>query len=251
MRIHFCSDIHLEFGKEKRMPPEHDVFIAAGDLAPGVVGVMWAAERGAVAREIITIAGNHEFYGRALEHHYGKLYEKARMMGTTFLQNDVKVIGNVRFIGATLWTDFNLDGNQVLNMIKAHGEMNDYKNIRVEKATRQTILPSHILNEYNKSKDFIQKTLETPFNGKTVVITHHAPSELSVDPRFRGSNDNYCYANRLENMILAYQPALWIHGHIHCTNDYMLGDTRVMSNPRGYAGHSLNPAYNPNLIIEI
>ena len=99
------------------------------------------------------------------------------------------------------------------------------------------------------SRQFITEELAKPFDGPTVVVTHHAPSWLSVPDKFREASA--AYASRLEDLILDHEPLLWIHGHTHTSFDYKIGKTRIVCNPRGYHGFELNPDFEVNLIVEI
>lgn len=254
MKIHLLNDLHLEFSGGKfagYVPPvDADVVVLAGDINPGVLGLMWAAETFVVP--VISLAGNHEFYGkRRLHKHYDKMHDKAAKLGIHFLQNESIVIDGVRFLVATLWTDFSLMGNQPLAMIEAQGTMNDYKLILQNNRNSATLMPSTVLHEHNVSMEFLTEELNKDFDGPTVVATHHAPSEQSCLPDFRGNPLNHCYATNLERFVEAFDIALWVHGHIHCSQDYMIGDTRVVCNPRGYEGHAENVNFDPNLLLEV
>lgn len=253
MKIHLVSDIHLEFtgGQYDYTPPDCDVVICAGDIQPGVAGVMWAASNyGAPnGQDVIYVAGNHEFYGkRRLWRHYEKMEAKANDLRVKFLQNKTIVIDNVRFVCCTLWTDFNLCGDQPLAMIRAQGAMNDYRMICYD--INRLITPRIILNEHEKSFEFLQDELSKDFDGPTVVVTHHAPSELSCAEKYRGDPLNCAYASRLDKFIEIMQPTLWVHGHVHEAKDYMIGNTRVVINPRGYVGHE-QTGFDSGLILEV
>ena len=253
MKIHLMSDLHLEFsgGKFKHTPPECDVVILAGDTSPGVAGLVWAAETFGDT-PVISIAGNHEFYNqnRQVPRFYDKLHKKASELGIHFLQNESIVINGVRFIGCTLWTSFNLMGDQPLMMLLAEKEMNDYfaiKQVGGGKLRAQTVL-----NEHLESMSFLMDELEKKFDGPTVVVTHHAPSEMSVGPYFRNKIDNAFYASNLHGFIDVAQPEVWCHGHMHSSSDYMIYDTRVITNPRGYVGRpGYNNDFDPNFIFEV
>ena len=250
MLIHPVSDIHLEFskGKFKYPVPQCDVVICAGDISPGVAGIMWAAETFDVP--IIYVAGNHEFYGkRFLAKHYEKMNNKAQELGVHFLQNSTCVIDGVRFVGCTLWTDFNLMGNQPLAMIQAQQTMNDYK--QIHRDIKQPITAQDIWVEYTVSFNFLQDELAKPHDGPTVVVTHHAPSERSCEPKFSGHPHNSSYASNLDKFIEITQPALWVHGHVHDAQDYVIGQTQVIANPRGYASHDEQTGFDSNLIIQV
>jgi Icc-related predicted phosphoesterase len=249
VKIHVISDIHLEFGKFKHTPPECDAVILSGDIHPGVLGVMWALDTFGTT-PVIYVPGNHEFYAkRRLEHHVGKMKTKAEGSNVHVLQNDAVVIDGVRFLGTTLWTDFNLYGNAPLATLQAQNKMNDYKQVLKDvgkpfSAHLSTV--EHMVGLY-----FLREQLEMEFDGPNVVVTHHAPSEQSVPAQYANHPLNPAYASRLENFVSAYAPVLWTHGHIHSSSDYQIGDTRVICNPRGYVGHELNPTFDPNLVIEI
>lgn len=93
--------------------------------------------------------------------------------------------------------------------------------------------------------------LRRPFDGATVLVTHHLPSYRSVAPNFGGHPLNPCYASNLDGLIERYKPALWIHGHTHMSCDYQLGATRVVCNPRGYVNHNLNVDFKAGLVLRI
>lgn len=258
MKIHLVSDIHLEFcpgGKLSYEAPEGtDVVIVAGDTNPGVKGLMWAAETfgSANGMPVIYLAGNHEFYGgRRFNKHYAKMREKATDLRILFLQNDTVVIDGVRFLGTTLWTNFKLNGDQPLAMLKAAKAMNDYIYIRQGTSKEAKLTPQTVLGEHELAMEFLTKELSEEHDGTTVVVTHHAPSEESCYPEFARDASNVYYASSLENFVLEHSPELWVHGHIHQSKDYMIGDTRVAANPRGYDDGFVNANFDPNLLLEV
>jgi len=250
VRLHIMSDLHLEFGKLPRSytPPDCDAVILAGDIATGVIGVMWAAETFKVP--VFYVPGNHEFYGkRRYFRHLEKLKAKAEGTNVVILNNACAAIGGVRFIGATLWTDFDLYGTPHVSQPIAQKEMNDFRMILFDQWRLLTADDTRSL--HLESRYFLTQVFKEGWPGKTVVITHHAPSEISALPRYRGDPLTPAYASRLENIICEYAPALWVHGHMHNTSDYQICDTRVICNPRGYDRHELNPTFDPGLVVEI
>lgn len=252
MRIHLLSDLHFEFGKFQRgqyAVPDCDVVVLAGDIWPGVQGVVWAQQTFGDT-PVLYIPGNHEFYGkRRYDHHLGKMRAKAAGSNVTVMNEDITEIESVRFLGCTLWTDFNLYGTEHLSQLEAQGAMNDYRQILSAPRTFLTAEDTRLFNL--RAKFFLHEELRKPYDGKTVIITHHAPSELSIAPRYRDDPANPAYASRLESMMLDYGPELWLHGHTHNSVDYHIGGTRVVTNPRGHERHELNPAFKPDLVIEV
>lgn len=245
MKIAIMSDLHLEFDPKRKpwVPPKLDVdlVILAGDTHPGSLGVIWANEH--FEQEVIYICGNHEFYGkRSVNRLPAKLKAKAEELGgkVKVLNNEFIERNGVRFVCATLWTDYNLFGNQPLAILAAQEAMNDFRRITYNVYDRLT--PYHLQEEFMVSKNFIFNNI----TDNTVVITHHAPSELSLGSR-QSDIIGAAYASRLENDICMANPKLWIHGHTHHNVDYKIGDTRVITNQRGYND---NGSFKP-LIVEI
>lgn len=248
MKICTLSDLHREFGKFRFARPVCDVVLLAGDIDIGLAGITWAGE---IEGPTIYVPGNHEFYGKnrdSMALHMDRMAKKAASLGVTYLLNSVAVIKGVRFVGTTLWTDFNLFGNFPLGQVNAL-VLEDYKNIYT--GINRLVTPEEILNQHIIAFTFLQNTLAEEFDGPTVVVTHHAPSEVSCGPNFKNDILNVAYASNLTRFVEAMGPVLWIHGHIHTSNDYMIGNTRVVSNPRGYVGHKLNANFDPAFIVEI
>lgn len=256
MKLHILSDVHLEFSKfEHHAPTGTDVVVLAGDTHPGVLGVMWAQER-FPGIPVIFVPGNHEFYGkREIARHQRKMVEKAEGSNVRVLtgENGWAIIDGVRFVGGTLWTDYDLYGNAPLAMLNAECSMNDFKQIC--RFQNRPVTPSFIRDQHHRHLDQIRMCLREPFDGPTVVVTHHAPSGHSCHENFQGDPLNPCYASRLEWVMLEYEPALWVHGHIHDSMNYTVGSTCVVSNPRGYVNPKFpkwaNQAFDPELLVEV
>ena len=131
-------------------------------------------------------------------------------------------------------------------MYQAKQIMNDYKHIRgpgYSKLRSEDVLAIH-----KKTVKYIFENVQrdTP-DQKVVVVTHMAPTSLSIDPKFVGKASNGLYYSDLGNQI-AYEGEsidLWIHGHTHCTKDYQVGTTRVVCNPRGYEVSGQDTDYDP------
>lgn len=253
MKIWIFSDLHLEFGEPRvpLYPPEGvDVCVMAGDLLPNPVqGIKWLARN--VPVPSVYVAGNHEFYGGALM----ELRAEARAVAEKFpdvhfLDDDLTVIGGVRFVGSTLWTDFRLMGQQHLAMSHASLAMNDFRLIDLRKSPGwQPFRPQDSLSLHEQSVSFIEGALKIPFDGPTVVVTHHCPHPRSVHKKYEGDLLNAAFASDLGHVIELGRPTLWVHGHTHSSFDYVEGGTRVICNPRGYVDE--NREFNPDLVVEV
>jgi predicted phosphodiesterase len=264
MKIHLLSDVHLDFANMgwENGPPESDVVVLAGDIGQGKRAFPWI-ERWWHDTPVIYVAGNHEFYGRrVLTDHYKALNDKAKASPNVFfLQNEALLVSidrigsdkleNVTFVGATLWTDYNLYGKAGIYMDAAEEGINDYRQI-MDNANGARITAARLLQHHKESVSYIRTNLsEKLADDKTVVVTHHAPSERSIAPHFVGDKLNPAFASDLEYLMKRYAPNLWVHGHTHNSFDYMVDSTRVVCNPRGYVNYEENPNFNPDLIIEI
>ena len=234
MRIRVLSDLHREFAHVELPAAEADVVVLAGDTDRGTRGVTWAAAA-FPDTPVLYVAGNHEFY----EERIGRLHEKLRAAAAatnvTILENETWELAGYRFFGATLWTDFNLFGDQPSAMLAAGaktGGMTDYRKIRRYDTSR--LQPKHTAMLHAESRLALTRFLNSGDRTKSIVVTHHAPSARSVQTGKESDPLTPAYASNLEPLIHESGPALWIHGHIHEFRDYRIGNTRVLNNPLGY-----------------
>jgi Icc-related predicted phosphoesterase len=246
MRLHIVSDLHVEFGNFILPKVEADVTIIAGDVAPGRVGLEWICENVPKDRPALYVLGNHEFYGHHLPELTEQLRKLARGTNISILENELIEIGGVIFLGATLWTDYALEGDG-MGKTAFYG-MADLSEINME-GGRKTLTPEFILNLHHRSRDWILKT-GGAISSPKVIVTHHAHHPRSISPQYIGSRLNPAFASDLTSVIEAADAKFWIHGHIHSNSDYRVGRTRVINNPRGYVDENAN-GFNPNLVLEI
>jgi Icc-related predicted phosphoesterase len=259
MRLWILSDLHLELTRGWDLPagearPDFDVLVAAGDIIPRMErGVKWLRDR-VPDRDVIYVAGNHEAYGQDIDIDIEKA--RAAAVGTRIrvLQNDSVTIDGFTFVGATLWTDFDLFGDPDYAMAVAGETMNDYRKIRTRNYELR-LRPMHTVKRHLESRDFIARELHKP--GRHVVVTHHGPVPEAARRGFDNDIGSAAYASDLRPLIEEGAPELWVYGHTHESRDFLVGRTRVVSNAKGY-GPWLprettwdNASFNPNLIIEI
>jgi predicted phosphodiesterase len=250
MKLRILSDLHLEVAPWTPPPASQDVVLLAGDIGLNGEGVSWAIRH--FDCPVLYVPGNHEHYGSSLEEGLELLRMKAHGSCVRILSDEEVVLGGVRFLGATLWTDYRLGGREPLSILLAPQMVQDFRYIQV--SGMQPLVPSHILEMHQASRRFLHRRSST-FPGKTVVITHHAPSYQSVEreARLTGSRvvPSY-YGSSLEHTFKGID--LWVHGHVHAGADYTVGQTRVLCNPRGYArdlSSRMNRQFQPDLVVEI
>ena len=241
MRIHLLSDLHLELQAWEPRVRDADVTILAGDIHKGDRVMAWA--RAHFSGPVLVVAGNHEFYGGHLEHTLTKM--RAAACGRVrLLERDAVVIGGVRFLGTTAWTDYTATGNPALAQIDAMRVMTDFRRIRTAglQGDYRRIVPRDLIVRNRASRLWLQGQLALPHAGPTVVITHHAPSVQCLLSHLPGmlyalpaprDHLDAAYANRWEH-LLGPAVALWVYGHTHAAFDQVIRGTRVVSNPRGY-----------------
>ena len=242
MKIALYSDLHLEtlqrYPGLNRVPePKEavDLVVLAGDINQGTAGLDDLARLG---RNHIYVSGNHEYYNHDIEILDQQLQEKADKLNLHFLQRTMVEIQGVRFLGCTLWTDFDIQSGWRFGAeLVAKAFLPDYKLIRHR---GKKLSPMVSIDLHRQNVDWLQSMLNTPYSGKTVVITHHAPHPQSIHPRFAMSPINAAFVSDLSRLM--GKADLWMHGHMHDSFDYQVfekGDptarpTRVVVNPRGY-----------------
>jgi predicted phosphodiesterase len=247
MKLHILSDLHIEFADFEPPDTDAEAVILAGDIGVGMEGLRWAACHFPV-RPVIYVLGNHEFYGHDID--LTAKLKAAASENITVLSDDMLVLGGVRFLGSTLWTDFKLYGEVEAGSARerALASMNDFAHIR-QGAHR--FRPEDSVELHEASRAWLAGQLEQAFDGPTVVITHHLPALKSVAPRYANDPLNPAFASRLEGVIESYHPTLWIHGHTHEPCDYELFRTRVVCNPRGYPGEYGRAGFKTDLTVAV
>jgi len=283
MKIKLVSDLHLEFSDINIVNDQnYDVLILGGDImiaqdlhdhmelpSYNMYGALpdLGRKQERVQRfrdffkrcsfqfpHVIYVMGNHEFY-------HGKFYaaidymreECAKYPNIYMLEQDMKVIDDVVFVGGTLWTDMNK--GDPLTMHAIEGMMNDFRIIRNDKREFARMSARDVANRHARTLSYFRHVLSENKDKKCVIVGHHCPSKLSTHENYK---DEYLmnggYSSDLSEFIMDHpQVKLWTHGHTHHPFDYMIGETRIVCNPRGYEsdGYSEDSGWNPNILLEI
>ena len=250
MKLNVLSDLHLSQGELPIPGADADLVVLAGDIARPARAIAWASR---ILKPVLYVAGNHEFYGGTIEGTAAELKRLAAGTNVRVLDCEEARIDGVRFLGATLWTDFMLAEEAEARAAatrEAERFMRDFSVVRLGEA-RFTPQASAAL--FARHAAWLEARLAEPHAGPTVVVTHHAPSPKSIHPRFEGSALNACFVSDAERLLDGRRAELWIHGHTHDSFDYRVAGTRVVCNARGYAkdGVNENPAFDANLRVEI
>ena len=259
MKFQYMSDLHLEFGMMWAENTEKaDVLILAGDIVPFKnfdKCNSFFLEACTNFADVLWVPGNHEYY------HYdmadeAKFKEKLRLDegydNLHLLNKDTWTKGDVTVIGATLWTDLNDDDDIDSPNHPSYVADNFMNDTRIIKLYEERFKSPQWKALHREHLAFLRKELEARKNEKTVVVTHHAPTEQSIDKeRYGDDMANYCYFTHLDYFLKELEPNVWVHGHTHTTADYTVGNTRVLSNQRGYTGYALNPSFAQQAVFEL
>jgi predicted phosphodiesterase len=272
MKIALASDLHLEFGDLDIVNTDNaQVLILSGDICVAADLDMrdrrqtemgfarYRSERfhdffercAANFPHVIYVMGNHEYYHSDFATALGDMRRKLEHLPNLYvMERDVKVIGDVTFIGGTLWTDMN--NQDSLTLYHMRTMMNDFRVItnsttpvhfKTEQGEFRTRVgkfsPEDAVEEHVKMKQYIQSVVQGNHDIKYVVVGHHSPSKQSTHEMYAHDTVmNGGYSSDLDEFIADHpQIRLWTHGHTHHPFDYQIGQTRVVCNPRGYIGY--------------
>ena len=245
MKVQILSDLHIDSYARQSHPIGHipktdaDVILVAGDTANSDSGMPWLQEQAKRLQvPLVTIAGNHEYFNEDVLHFDHKLatwdnYDSISRQGVRILQCQHLDIGEIRILGCTLWTDYQYQANED-TMAAARRFMRDYKQIYVGEAL---FSPEASMQIHAKHRQWLQQALISAhqLGKKTVVMSHHSISALSVSEKYANLPSNAAFVSDLSSWMQEnWAPALWVHGHTHEAFDYRIGNTRVIVNPRAY-----------------
>lgn len=263
--IRIFSDIHLDFDIPNKIknfspdiiwtPPPLDsdketILILAGDIWHAkkpfqYFGFSWFKKISEQFHTILVILGNHDFWGGNIKTeyaHYNNYVTEQNITNLFLIQNTTFKIGDLKFIGGTLWTDFNNLNDTTLQL--ASDNMNDYKYIK-NGLSFSKLKPNHLLGEHRQTLDYIKENATKDYSTQKLwVLTHHAPSLKSLHPDYKDDyffHQNGLYASDLDYIMEENdQIDVWVHGHCHNFTYYKINNTKIISNPRGYRFEETN-----------
>ena len=244
MRIRVLSDLHLEDAPFEPPAAEADVVVLAGDIHNGAAGIEWAKR--AFTQPVVFVAGNHEPFDAEFHATAAALRAAATGSNIRMLDCGETVIAGVRFLGCTLWTDFELYGAAQRDAA-IEGLRRIAPDFRIIAFGARAFAPADWLALHRAHRAWLAERLAAPFGGATVVVTHFLPHAGSIAPQFAAHPLNPGFASHLEPLVV--RASLWIHGHTHAARDYRVGSTRIVCNPRGYPGE--RTGFRADLVVTI
>lgn len=231
---------------------------------------------------VVMVAGNHEYDAMDLDEAHDRLSEVCLRMGITLLEKQTMMLEGsckarehgkneadssplntnqmnvmpIRLIATTLWADFDLLAAREKNTTglyrereKAFRAANFYLEKMASHQNGQLFLAPQMRELALDCQAWLRAALAEPFDGKTIVVTHFAPSAKSQDPRFALGPGTAGFCNALDDLLASAD--LWLHGHLHCPSDYTVGKCRVVANPRGYARKKEQTKFIDTLCVEV
>lgn len=253
MRIALLSDIHLSANALPFPDVDADIVVLAGDISRPAKAIEWARS---CPVPIVYVAGNHEFYGSDLISTYEHLNRLSEGTPIHVLERSEYVHNGVRFLGCTLWSDyrlFNSAEDRAQGIDLAAKLMRDFTHIKISPDFPDLFSPAISQLIFLQTVAWLEDCFTRDRTTPTVVVSHFAPTRLSISPLFENSPINASFVSDLEDRINVWQPALWLHGHTHGSFDYQVGKTRVICNARGYAKNGINenPEFNDSYVIDL
>jgi Icc-related predicted phosphoesterase len=250
MKLWIMSDLHLESvphpDQFDPVPPECDVLVCAGDVFGGHVEAGFKTlRRLAKQKPVITVLGNHEYWNGTFERIRASTVDLAHKYTITLLDGGSTTLGDVNFVGVTLWTDFKL--GSPLGATHKTGER--ISTTRRGKAAEITVGDECAFHATDLNI-LTRKIKDTPPGRKLVVVTHHAPLPECLRPPGRAHPMAGISASDLSHLTDSGDVKLWVHGHLHHTVDLVRdGGTRVVCNPAGRRFE--NPKFDEGLVIDV
>ena len=270
MKIQLMSDLHLEVHPQfkPQAAPGAKLLVLAGDIGSYQAGSQLRGEDFGLERfsprlgwpvPVVYVPGNHEYDNLDFDAAHARLRTTCERLGIVWLERELRVFDGVRFIGTTLWSDFDalVDRSDRLagetrvlrKREKAFRAANFY--LRKTGTTRggEPMLAPMWRELALECEQWLRKALATPFEGPTVVVTHFAPSLRSADPRYGLTPGTAGFCNSLDELLA--QAQFWLHGHLHCQHDYRAGGCHVIANTLGYAARGEQQGFREQFVIEI
>lgn len=267
MKVQLLSDLHLESHPRLQIAPAPgaDLLVLAGDVGSYQRGSRLETPDFGLARfspreswptPVLYVPGNHEYDSDDFDRGHARLRALCAELGITWLERETVVIDGVRFVGTTLWADFDAlvaPGDDLAAALKKRGKAMRAADFYLEKAaaTRDghPFLAAQIHAQSLACQAWLRDALAVPFDGTTVVVTHFAPTLASADPRYGLRPGTAGFCNSLDDLLPLAD--FWLHGHLHCAFDYVKDGCRVIANPLGYAAKGEQDDFRPDWLIDI
>lgn len=253
MKIQVFSDVHNglnDIRPQDILSNKADLYLDAGDTGEANDTLKFYKNEFWNNKQVVFVAGNHTFYNTIYPEtnkFFLKTFKNSTASNITYLNNRYKIFDDVVIIGSTLWTDFKVFDCPASCMKKARWALNDFRYIQI--TNNLLFTPEYSANLFKTSMSYISRIVKKFKNKKIIVLTHHAPSIKSCLNIYKNDLTSSCFVSNLEDFIQQHTNIVaWVHGHVHNHNDYMIGSTRIISNPIGYRCFNEKSDYKKTII---
>ena len=267
MKIQLLSDLHLETDPtfQARPAPGADLLVLAGDIGSYRSGSRLQEDDFGLGRysprrgwptPVVYVPGNHEYDNRDFDETHARLRELCQALDIHWLEREVLVLDGVRLVGTTLWTDFDAlaaPGDTLTAVLNKRGKAFRAADFYLAKAEMRRhgapFMAEQMREKGLACQEWLARALRAPHAGRTVVVTHFAPTLASADPRYGVTPGTAGFCNALDDLLPLAD--CWMHGHLHCAQDYVRNGCRVVANPLGYAKKGEQGDYAPGKVWEV
>lgn len=278
MKIQLLSDLHLESHPDyhARPAPGAALTVLAGDIGsyqrgsrlPGDdFGLERFSPRAHWPVPVLFVPGNHEYDLLDFDATHARLRATCERLGITWLEREVVTLGDVRFVGTTLWADFDAlatapgqPAGDTVKLLKARHKAFRAANFYLQKAATTRGGEPWLAEGWRElaleCQQWLRSALAQTFDGTTVAVTHFAPSLRSADPRYGMVPGTAGFCNSLDDLLPLAD--WWLHGHLHCPSDYRVpapgrrhGECRVLANPLGYASKGEQETFREDFVVDV
>lgn len=271
MRCHYLSDLHLESQDFPWKLPEGDLLVIAGDLCHARVldasrtdkysldqrdRVLRFVDRARKSFAVVLlVAGNHEHYDGVYQDTVPLL--RRHLPDVLVLDDSAAEIDGIRFFGSTLWSDFERRSLACMNGLRRR--MGEYFFVKTRghdadgHETLAKFRPEDALQAHETAWAALQRHVADAGGKPTIVVTHHAPSRLGLNPAHAGNGLDGAFASDLDEQIATLESVpVWIHGHTHVRRRYGIGATTVLANCRGFDGKEISARkFSPDVYVDL
>jgi predicted phosphodiesterase len=267
LKLQLLSDLHIEVHPALAIAPAPgaDLLVLAGDIGSYQQGSRLLEPDFGLARfsprhgwpvPVLYVPGNHEYDNADFDAVHARLRDICEALDILWLERETRVIDGVRFIGTTLWADFDAlvePADTTTVAFRKRGKAMRAANFYLEKMTAmrhgKLFLAEPLREQSLICQTWLRDALAQDFDGTTVAVTHFAPTLASADPRYGLTPGTAGFCNRLDDLLP--RADLWLHGHLHCHFDYMKDGCRVVANPLGYVAKGEQKGFRPDWVIEV
>ena len=139
---------------------------------------------------------------------------RAGELGVHLLENGAVVVGSLRVIGATTWTDYELFGAPLRARRACGGRRRTGSQAhQMAQGAVAAFRPEEAQALHMQSRAYIENELAKLHDGPSMVVTHHAATMEAVAPKFQRSLISAAYASSSCQSSTVISRAVGVEAH--------------------------------------